>query len=202
MNEQPLLGLLRQVGKSLQARWIAEATQGARAEGQPYGHDDIDEAMTMLAPLALRCGDDAERFFAEIAMGIEIDLWDPRADRVSLLTLHASKGLEFRVVFVVGCEDGILPLRWGMAQASQADDSARAAEAGEDEERRLFFVGMTRARTRLYLTRARKRTWRGKVREQEISPFVRAIEETLLLRQSPRAGSGKKSQAREQLGLF
>lgn len=206
MSEQPLLGLLRQVGKGLQARWVAEAAQGARAEGQPnghpYGHDDIDEAMTMLAPLALRSGDDAERFFAEIAMGIEVDLWDPRADRVSLLTLHASKGLEFRVVFVVGCEDGILPLRWGVAQASQADDSPRAAEAGEDEERRLFFVGMTRARTRLYLTRARKRMWRGKVREQEISPFVRAIGETLLLRQNPRVGNGKKSQVREQLGLF
>ncbi|WP_374202792.1 3'-5' exonuclease [Saccharothrix sp. S26] len=73
---------------------------------------------------------------------MEVDTWDPRADRISLLTLHASKGLEFPVVFIVGCSDGVLPLRW------PGDDDPAAV----DEERRLLFVGMTRAQRHLYLS--------------------------------------------------
>ena len=73
-----------------------------------------------------------------------------RGDHVSLLTLHAAKGLEFRVVFIVGLEDGILPLRFG-------------AEEPSAEERRLFYVGMTRAEDRLILLRASQRRWRGRV---------------------------------------
>jgi superfamily I DNA/RNA helicase len=64
---------------------------------------------------------------------------------VSLLTLHAAKGLEFPVVFVVGCEDGLLPLRWPGTPPD--DEHVR-------EERRLLFVGMTRARRHLYLSHA------------------------------------------------
>ena len=64
----------------------------------------------MLAPLASRCGDDVEQFLTEISLGGEADAIDPRADAVSLLTLHAAKGLEFGVVFIAGCERGLLPL--------------------------------------------------------------------------------------------
>ena len=73
-----------------------------------------------------------------------------RADRVSLLT-HAAKGLEFPVVFLAGCEDGLLPLRFG-PQPSPEEVA---------EERRLFFVGMTRARSHSFLSHARRRAWRG-----------------------------------------
>ena len=97
------------------------------------------------------------------------DLWDPRADRISLLTLHAAKGLEFPVVFLTGCEDGLLPLRWG------AIDEAALAE-----ERRLMFVGMTRARQRLILTHARKRRIKGRLREQAPLPFLDDVERELL----------------------
>jgi uncharacterized protein (TIGR00375 family) len=96
-------------------------------------------AAELLRPLAVRSGDDLDGFLAAVAVGGEVDTWDPRAERVSLLTLHASKGLEFPVVFLVGCEDGLLPLSWG----SEEGDTA--------EERRLFFVGITRARSRLFL---------------------------------------------------
>ncbi|WP_367132551.1 UvrD-helicase domain-containing protein [Saccharothrix sp. HUAS TT1] len=103
---------------------------------------DDHTAYELLKPLAAECGSDFERFHTALALGVEVDTWDPRADRISLLTLHASKGLEFPVVFVVGCEDGLLPMRW------PGDDDPEAV----DEERRLLFVGMTRAQRHLYLS--------------------------------------------------
>ncbi|MFI9010563.1 UvrD-helicase domain-containing protein [Actinosynnema sp. NPDC053489] len=113
-------------------------------------------AYELLKPLAAECGADFGRFHTALALGVEVDTWDPRADRISLLTLHASKGLEFPVVFVVGCEDGLLPLRW----PGQDDPEAVA------EERRLLFVGMTRARRHLFLSHAA-----GRPR----SPFLAAL---------------------------
>jgi DNA helicase II / ATP-dependent DNA helicase PcrA len=141
---------------------------GAAAAPDPAA--ELRAAVELLAPLAERCGDDLGRFLAELALGEEVDTWDPRADRVSLLTLHAAKGLEFPVVFLVGCEDGLLPLRWG----GRLDPDQAA------EERRLFFVGMTRARSHLFLSHARRRAWRGTVRDAAPSPFLADIEETLL----------------------
>jgi len=105
-------------------------------------------AAELLRPLATRFGDDLDGFLAAAAVGGEVDTWDPRAERVSLLTLHASKGLEWPVVFLVGCEDGLLPLRWPGSDFEQQDTA---------EERRLFFVGMTRARSRLFLFSSARR---------------------------------------------
>jgi DNA helicase-2/ATP-dependent DNA helicase PcrA len=152
-------------GRSLPAR-LAAAAEAAAALPEP----DARGAVELLAPLAERCGDDLGRFLAELALGEEVDTWDPRADRVSLLTLHAAKGLEFPVVFLAGCEDGLLPLRWGGA----------LDPAQEAEERRLFFVGMTRARSHLFLSHARRRAWRGSIRDAAPSPFLTDIQETLL----------------------
>jgi superfamily I DNA/RNA helicase len=154
---------------------------------------DFPEAATYLAalmPLAEQCGDDVPRLLSELAMGVDADLWDPRADRVSLLTLHAAKGLEFPVVFLVGCEDGLLPLRWGTACENV------------DEERRLFFVGMTRARDRLFLSHAAKRRWRGKVQPMEVSPFLREIKEELLERAERAERRRRKQKQTSQLELF
>ena len=146
------------------------ATRLAAAAAAAGDGEDAVEALELLAPLAGRCGDDLDRFLAELALGDEVDTWDPRADRVSLLTLHAAKGLEFPVVFLVGCEDGLLPLRFG----------PRPSPEEVAEERRLFFVGMTRARSHLFLSHARRRAWRGSVREAEPSPFLADLEAALL----------------------
>ena len=136
-----------------------------------------------------------ELFEAENATGRELDRWDPRAERVSLMTLHAAKGLEFPVVFIVGCEDGLLPLRWGGSEG-----------ADPDEERRLLFVGITRARSRLFLSFARRRVVRGRLRESAPSPFLADVEETLLKRSRTRAAPPKRGKEdpgnRDQLGLF
>jgi UvrD-like helicase family protein len=81
-------------------------------------------------------------------------------------TLHAAKGLEFPVVFVVGCEDGLLPLRWpGTAPEDVDGEHVR-------EERRLLFVGMTRAQRHLYLSHAAERVRHGATRKTTRSPFL------------------------------
>ncbi|MBE1465283.1 UvrD-helicase domain-containing protein [Kibdelosporangium phytohabitans] len=108
---------------------------------------DVQDALELLTPLAARL--DPAAFLAELSLGAEVDTWDPRAEKISLLTLHASKGLEFPVVFIIGCADGTLPMRWS---------------AETDEERRLFFVGVSRAQKHLYLSH------RG-----EPSPFLSSL---------------------------
>ncbi len=128
---------------------------------------DIRAAGELLTPLARRCGADLERFGTEISLGAETDALDPRAEAITLLTLHGAKGLEFDVVFLAGCERGLLPLRL----AGPAVDAA--------EERRLLFVGMTRARDRLLLTCAARRRRHGSGEAAGRSPFLTAIDPEL-----------------------
>ena len=200
-SHRPLIdhpGVAALVGVLLQRQGAGALREQLTAAAAPHGHDEAEavaaaagrrEALDLLQPLATACGDDLERFLAELALGTQVDTWDPRADRISLLTLHAAKGLEFPVVFIVGCEDGLLPLAWG--QRSETD---------LDEERRLFYVGMTRAKTRLYLCRARQRLWRGRVQALAPSPFLDNLEEALLDRQRFQPRSPRKPDA--QLKLF
>jgi DNA helicase II / ATP-dependent DNA helicase PcrA len=144
-------------------------------------------AADVLGPLAARCGTDLDRFGDELAIGAEIDAWDPRADRITLLTLHAAKGLEFPAVFIAGCDDGLLPLRpW------------RGAEIDYAEERRLLFVGLTRATTRLTLLTAAKRTLRGEATECSPSPFLSSIDPAFLERHGGPSGSRMRRRDRVQ----
>lgn len=108
-------------------------------------------------------------FLEQLALMSDVDNYDQEADAVSLMTLHAAKGLEFPVVFLVGMEDGVFP-------------SARSIwEPGQiEEERRLAYVGLTRAKEEIYLTCAEYRTLFGSVSANPISMFVKEIPETLL----------------------
>jgi DNA helicase-2/ATP-dependent DNA helicase PcrA len=155
---------LRRAVRTLAARMTEAGDAGAALDARTAGE--------VLAPLARRCGRDLDRFLTEISLGAETDALDPRADAVTLLTLHAAKGLEFEVVFLAGCEKALLPL-WLPGQPPLA-----AAELAE--ERRLLFVGMTRARARLFLTCASQRTRQGSTREAGVSPFLAAIDPALL----------------------
>jgi superfamily I DNA/RNA helicase len=149
---------------------------------------DILAAGELLAPLARRCGDDLERFWTEVSLGATVDALDPRADAITLLTLHAAKGLEFDVVFVAGCEDGLLPLRLPGADLA--------------EERRLLFVGMTRARSRLLLTYAARRSRSGPGAHgggSGASPFLRALGPVLA---GPAAAPRPRRPADRQLRLL
>ncbi|KAA3620449.1 MAG: DNA helicase [Calditrichaeota bacterium] len=95
------------------------------------------------------------------------DAIEGQSERVSLLTLHAAKGLEFPVVFIIGCEEKLLPLDLENMHGDAA------------EERRLFYVGMTRAKNQLFLIRAKKRMIFGKSLELAASPYIADIEEQL-----------------------
>jgi superfamily I DNA/RNA helicase len=141
----------------------------ARARGErDVTVTEIRAAGELLLPLARRCGADLERFLAEIAVGAETDALDPRAEAVTLLTLHGAKGLEYDVVFLAGCERGLLPLRLPGGGPLSDQDAA--------EERRLLFVGMTRARERLLLSYAARRARNGAgTSDSGRSPFLAAI---------------------------
>ena len=152
---------------------------------------EIRAACELLRPVAEAYEGNLEGFLADLALGTGIDTWDPRADRISLLTLHAAKGLEFPVVFIAGCEDGLLPLTWGTPDPADIE-----------EERRLFYVGVTRAKSKLVLSRARKRQWRGKVRDLPPSPYLADIEERLLERGRVRLPERESKGPKPQLDLF
>ena len=115
-----------------------------------------------------------------------MDTWDPRAERVTLMTLHAAKGLEWPIVFLVGCDEGLLPLLWASSEEGDVEELAEELA----EERRLFFVGMTRAEERLFLTRAQQRHVRGERRDTKPSRFLDGLDEFLTRRE------GKKPKRR------
>jgi len=92
---------------------------------------------------------------------------------VTLMTLHAAKGLEFPAVFIIGCEDGLLPFKRADESSLPGQDDRRGHDP--EEERRLAFVGMTRARDELTLSCARYRMTRGRTTPQAASPFLDEI---------------------------
>ncbi|HXI10157.1 MAG TPA: ATP-dependent helicase [Thermodesulfobacteriota bacterium] len=110
-----------------------------------------------------------------------------KADRVSLLTLHMAKGLEFKTVFIAGFEDGLIPY-------------VRDEETDIEEERRLFYVGMTRAKEALYLVSARKRMLRGVMVDTVRSRFLKELPAELV--QSGAVEKKKTKKRPVQKGLF
>ncbi len=109
--------------------------------------ENVDELIAAAAEYAMINLDATlEEFLEQAALVTDVDRWDPDTDAVTLMTLHSAKGLEFPAVFVAGLEEGLFPLSQAM------DDPEKLAE-----ERRLFYVGATRARQRLHLTYARTR---------------------------------------------
>jgi superfamily I DNA/RNA helicase len=125
--------------------------------------------------------------------------------------MHAAKGLEFPVVFVVGLEDGLVPFSWGSsAAASGPEDAPESARDGSSanvgisgaEERRLFYVAMTRAKDRLFLTRSLQRTWRGALRTLPPSPFLRDIPPELVVRHATPVRGERREAVQYRLALF
>ena len=110
-------------------------------------------------------------FLEEVALVADIDNLEEDADHVVMMTLHSAKGLEFPVVFMVGMEDGVFP---SYISISSEDESEL------EEERRLCYVGITRARTNLFLTSAKQRMVRGEIHYNRVSRFVDDIPEEFM----------------------
>ncbi len=175
---QPVARLLEQIIQQIEDQ-----------RGKP--HDEAEaKQLEQLVLRAVPFGDRLADFLEAITLQSETDAYDPRADRVALMTLHAAKGLEFPVVFIVGCEEGLLPY------------SRPGQPADVEEERRLFYVGLTRARHKLVLTHARKRVLFGQFMENTVSRFVDDIEAALKeVREMKSRPAGRREES-TQLSLF
>ena len=108
-------------------------------------------------------------FLEEVSLVADVEEHKNNDDAITLMTLHSDKGLEFKVVFIVGMEEGIFP-----------HANSFVEEGGLEEERRLCYVGITRAKERLYLTNAKKRMLYGKESQNAPSRFINEIEESLI----------------------
>jgi DNA helicase-2/ATP-dependent DNA helicase PcrA len=138
----------------------------ARAESRARATDErranVEELITAAHQFDLvNPGGTLDEFLTESVLTTDLDDWDEQRQAVSLMTLHAAKGLEFPAVFVVAVEQGILPHK-----RSKEDDN------DFEEERRLLFVGMTRAKEELYLSHVTSREFRGRTERAIPSPFL------------------------------
>ena len=147
------------VGWLLEASGLFAMYEGD-AEDRVARRENLQQLAAAVAEAAVR-GQELEEFLDSVALLEESDDKETSADAVSLMTLHSAKGLEFDVVFLAGLEDGLLP------HANSRDDHESL-----EEERRLTYVGMTRARRRLALTGARTRFLFGQRQATRPSRFL------------------------------
>ena len=139
---------------------------------EPDAQDRLDNIRELIEGAAEVVVDDGgevgltplDHFLQRSTLVTGIDTLDPNADAVTMMTMHNAKGLEFPVVFIAGMEDGLFPL-------SRAFDDPPMLE----EERRLFYVGITRAETKLYITHARQRRRNGETMPSIPSSFLGVI---------------------------
>ena len=151
----------------------------------------IREAFDGLNEMAGQFGTNGAEFLAATALHTDTDVYAHQVEKVSLMTLYAAKGLEFPVVFIAGCEQDFIPFK-----------RHNTEPVDKSEERRLFYVGMTRAMEMLYLTRAKKRRIYGQTLPRELSPFVIDIENQLKMDETPRPKKKKAEAVDNQLKLF
>ena len=126
-----------------------------------------------------------EGYLANVALYTDLDNYDRESDSVVMMTMHSAKGLEFPTVFIVGCEEGIFP---GIRAIGEPEEM--------EEERRLCYVAVTRAKRRLYLTCARQRMLFGRTTANRVSRFVDEIPEEHIRKNIPR-GYGFREQREE-----
>ena len=138
------------------------------------GHEDAADRLQNLGQLVNNVknycdqqGEEAslEGYLEDIALISDIDNYNESADQVVLMTIHSAKGLEFPYVFLIGMEEGVFP-----------SEMSKYSEADLEEERRLAYVGITRAKKELYISNSVTRMWYGRTQRNEPSRFLREIE--------------------------
>ncbi|MFJ6971738.1 MAG: DNA helicase PcrA [Limosilactobacillus mucosae] len=137
---------------------------------QKHGEDEGDNRPKLM------------NFLSDLALVSDQDDVDEEAPKVTLMTLHAAKGLEFPVIFLVGMEEGIFPLYRSLSNEKELE-----------EERRLAYVGITRAKRKLYLTNAYSRMLYGRVQRNQPSQFVEEINDDLIKFENADSSSKAKS---------
>jgi DNA helicase-2/ATP-dependent DNA helicase PcrA len=154
--------------------------QDSRDEQDQERLANIEELVTAARQFA---AEDSSRtiadFLENITLASDVDGWDQRQECVSVMTLHSAKGLEFPVVYMVAVEEGILPHERSMARQDELE-----------EERRLCFVGMTRAKEELHLCHARTREFRGQTLSAIPSKFLDELPHDAIEEIDASAGGG------------
>ncbi len=189
--------LEEQAFPQLAADLIEESGYGPqlRSEKSEEARNRLDNLEQLLAGMeehAATAGS-LQEYLEQISLITDLDSYDPSLDRVTLMTLHAAKGLEFPVVFMTGMEEGVFP-------------HSRVGYGGDEfeEERRLCYVGMTRAMDKLYLTHARRRRTYGSYQYNPPSMFLSdipsALPEKLVSDGLQHTASHNLSSVFEQLG--
>ena len=130
-------------------------------------------------------------FLEETALGAVVDRYDESADAVVLMTIHSSKGLEFPIVFLPGMEEGIFP---SMQSAINNDEL--------EEERRLAYVAITRAKKELYITNTRSRLQYGRTQYNPPSRFITEIPAKLTVSDTARAEERRRAQAQQSARTY
>lgn len=127
-------------------------------------------------------GDKVHDFLDSISLTSDVDGFDEKSESVTLMTIHSAKGLEFPVVFITGMEENLFPHAKAMGEDGQIE-----------EERRLFYVGLTRAKERVFLTGASRRRFYGEERTAVPSRFLKEIPDALVSRKTFRGEGGNRN---------
>ena len=182
------------VGKQFEHRDVFEQIQSIPEifsfDETLFKNRSFQHGLTALEETARPFRRDHLRFLTALALHREQDCCLAGVEKVTLITMHASKGLEFPVVFIVGCEDGLVPYR----------RKGRTVDLREEE--RLFYVALTRAKEQVCLCHVQKRRQFGKVEHRRASPFLASIEDRLKKHISPTTKTPFRTKRPSQLSLF
>ncbi len=151
------------VGLVLSETGYREVLENSESEEEQDRLANIEELLTAAREFDVKHpeANSLEQFLEETSLVADTDAWETETDRVTLMTLHAAKGLEFPAVFIVACEQGLLP-----------HERSRHDEEKMEEERRLLFVGITRAKEELQISYAQYRSFRGQSSPTVPSSFL------------------------------
>jgi ATP-dependent DNA helicase UvrD/PcrA len=152
--------------------------------------ENINELLSALSEFS-NANKDAklEQYLEDVSLVSDVDMYNEESNAVTLLTVHSAKGLEFPIIFISGCEEDIFPL-----------SNRFSADATLEEERRLFYVAVTRAQKKVYISHARSRYRFGEVAYQSRSRFIDELDAELI--KEVNGGIGRKANRKSKKEIY